>query len=68
MSNDVVLEPEVRNERFMRSDAARKNRKVVKSIVEKKMRKEMHENEKLVEKHNTLINSKKKKRKDDVST
>lgn len=56
-----------RAERIARSESARKNRKLVKDIKNKRVRKEQIETQHLMEKHQTLMKAKKEKRKKETN-
>lgn len=60
--NDV----DIKSERMLRSRTARRNRKMVKQILEKKKRKEMIENEHLLRKQQILMEAKREKKKKEL--
>lgn len=59
-------EVDIKSERMMRSRTARRNRKTVKQILEKKKRKETIENEHLLRKQEILMEVKREKKKKEL--
>ena len=59
-------EVDIKSERMMRSRIARRNRKTVKQILEKKKRKETIENEHLLRKQEILMEVKREKKKKEL--